>query len=469
MSEYYDFTQLPIFKDIQQIIKKTKPPTTFQYSGFIHTVKKDIPVYKIISIDTIRNYKNNISDEIHLLILISNKDYYRDIYPYGSNLEFTFEISEFKLSKYGDEELINKYTERFKAVLKDKENKNAINSRGENLSDKELDLTGLTEVRFQLLNRVLEPLRIKQVKGVFNNVTPNDLLHAILSTETNKILVDGKPLLQSIDISPVSNTEKQNNIVISSGTMLIDVPDLLQNEYCGVYSGGLGSYIQQYNNKITWFVFPLFNFKRFETEKYKKIIFYNVDKNVLPASEVTYREEADTMYVMITGKIMFQSDLENNYMESGAGFRVPHAKSFMRKPVEITEDGVKLKRNKLNHEIITKERDDNLNYAPRSSRYISSNPFVDYTNVAKRSISEVMLEWNHCKYDAIYPGMPCKLNLIANGILKELYGCVIKTHTLISLKGNPSTSNVYTTNTVVTLAVEKSVDFLKGDDETISN
>jgi hypothetical protein len=62
--------------------------------------------------------------------------------------------------------------------------------------------------------------------------------------------------------------------------------------------------------------------------------------------------------------------------------------------------------------------------------------------------------------------MPCKFNLVAKGELKELYGTIIKTHTMISLRGNPSTSNTYSTNTVVTLAVEKNTDFLKGDDET---
>jgi len=466
VSTYYDFTQLSIFKDIEQILKKTKPPTTFQYTGIVHTENKNINVYKIIAVDTIRNYKDNISDEIHLLVMINNKDYYRDIYPNANNLEFSFDITEFKLSKYSDEEQVDKYTERFKAILKDRENKNTINSGGENLSDRELDLTGFTEVRFQLLNRILEPLRIKQIKGVFTNILPNDILQTILHTESNKILVDGKPIIESIDVVPVNNTEIQNNIVINSGTMLIDIPDLLQNEYCGIYGSGLGSYIQKYMGKTTWFVFPLYNFKRFESETSKKIIFYNTDKSILPASEVTYREEAGTLYVMITGKVMYHNDLDNNYMESGVGFRVPHARSFMKKPVELSVDSVKFKRNKLNHEIVNKIRSDNLNYAPRSNKYISSNPYTDYTNIAKRSISEIMLEWNHSKYGLIYPGMPCKFNLVAKGELKELYGTIIKTHTMISLRGNPSTSNTYSTNTVVTLAVEKNTDFLKGDDET---
>lgn len=463
MAGYTKFTNLPIYKDIEKISKEAKNPTMFRYWGILHTPKKDIVTYRILSIDTIRNYINNISDEIHLLVSMSNRDYLRNIYPFSENIEFTLKIEEFYLSQYSEETIVNKYVERFKAILKSNDNTNSINADAEKYSDLELDLTGFIDVRFQLLNRVVEPLRIKLTNGVFHDVSPKDLMSVILYTESNKIKVDGKPILEGIDIVEPSNSELQKNIVIPTGTHVIDIPDLTQNEYCGVYSSGLGSYIQYFNNKYIWFIYPLYDFTRFETSTYKKIVFYNTDKQTLPASEKTYREEGDVLYIMITGQVKYYNDGENTYMDSGVGFKAPHAKPFMRKPVVLKADSVEGKRTELNHEAIVKDRPDGLNYAPRCNDYITSNPFKTYSDIAKKSVAQITLEWNHSRYDLIYPGMPCEYNFIANGEVKKLKGVILFTHTMISMVGNPSTITSYSTNTAITIAVEKSIKSLEGE------
>ena len=462
MPGYNDFTSLPIFKDIQKIIKKGKRPVVPSYEATLHTIKKDIPVFKVISVDTIRNYRTSISDEIHVVLYLPLKEYSRDIYPFADNLELTFKITEYPLSPYEEETTKDTYTERFKAILKDKQNANTVNLGIEKYGEKDLSVAGFIEVRMQLVTRVMEPLRIKQISGTFTNITPKDLIETILYTQSNMIKVDGRPLLPGIDVVEPNNTEKQKNVIIPSGTNVIDIPDLAQNEYCGVYSAGLGSYIQKFGGDYTWFVYPLYDHTRFDKHTDKKIIFYTTDKSVLPGSEVTYREEGNTMYVMITGKTQYHNPLENEYMDSGGGFRLPHAKSFMKKPVELTKDGVETKNSRLSHDVITKNREDNLNYAPRGKDYISANPYKAYSEMARKNVAQITLEWNHSKYDAIYPGMPCKYTYVDNGETKNLTGVILHTHTLISLKGNPTSSKTYSVNTVVTIAADRETKNFKG-------
>lgn len=467
MADYSEFTKLPIFKDIQNIIKKAKKPVTNSYESILHTTKKDIRVFKIISIDTIRNYSENISDEIHVVIYLPLNQYAKDIYPYADNLEMTLNITEYPMSPYAEETTKDTYTERFKAILKDKLNANTVNLGIEKYSEKDLGVAGFIEVRLQLVTRVLEPLRIKQVSGSFSNVLPKDFIESILYTEANKIKVDGKPLLPGVNIVTPNNIEKQNNLVFPSGTNLIDIPDLCQNELFGLYGTGLGSYIQKYNDVYTWFVYPLYDHTRFDKCKDKKIIFYATDKSILPGSEVTYREEGDVTYIIVTGKTKYHNPLENNYMDSGVGFRLPHAKSFMRKPVVLTTDGVEAKKSKLSHDVIVKQRNDNLNYAPRGKDYISSNPYKAYSEIAKKNIAQITLEWNHAKYDTIYPGMPCKYTYVDNSEVKNLTGTILHTHTLISLQGNPTSSNVYNINTGITIAVDRETNNFKREDDAI--
>jgi hypothetical protein len=104
----------------------------------------------------------------------------------------------------------------------------------------------------------------------------------------------------------------------------------------------------------------------------------------------------------------------------------------------------------------------NLNYAPRGKDYISANPYKAYSEMARKNIAQITLEWNHSKYDAIYPGMPCKYTYVDNGETKNLTGVILHTHTLISLKGNPTSSKTYSVNTVVTIAADRETKNFKG-------
>jgi hypothetical protein len=68
--------------------------------------------------------------------------------------------------------------ERFKAILKDKQNANTVNLGIEKYGEKDLSVAGFIEVRMQLVTRVMEPLRIKQISGTFTNITPKDLINS---------------------------------------------------------------------------------------------------------------------------------------------------------------------------------------------------------------------------------------------------------------------------------------------------
>jgi len=465
MPAYHDFTKLPIYKDIQKILKDPNSPTVLNYKAIVHTEKKDLIVYKVLFVDTIRDYISKIADEIHLVCFIDSKSYFKDIYPYANNLEVTLTIESYSISRYAEEQLLGTYKERFKAVLKPMENTNPINANVANLSDNNLSATNFSTVRFQLVNRNIEPIRIKTTSGVFKNIEPMKFLTDILNTESNKILVEGKVAIDSIDVADTSNKEIQSTIVIPSGTSLIDIPDLVQNDFSGIYSAGLGSYIQQYNNKLTWFVYPLYDHNRFENSKSNKVIFYSSDGSILQGSEISYREEADTLYILLTGKAIYDNDNETGYMDKGVGFRMSHAKAYMRKPMVITKDGVKGEDNRLNFSVANSNREDGLNYTPRSSTNISSNPYVEYSKVAGRSVSQLTLAWSNSAYGKLYPGMPCKYNTVINGETKSLFGTIIHIHDNISLKGNPSTSTVYTCNTRITIAAIRDKEMFKDTED----
>ena len=119
-------------------------------------------------------------------------------------------------------------------------------------------------------------------------------------------------------------------------------------------------------------------------------------------------------------------------MSEGSGFRMSNANSYMKKPVEITEEGPKFTRNRLNTEIVFKERADNLNFAPNES--VSSNQFALASKILRNNGSYLTLECSNLDFDFIYPGAACKILYEEENKVKELYGVIHKA--LITLRSD---------------------------------
>lgn len=420
--------------DLNDILASNTPyKPSIEIELKLHTELKDLTTADGVSLDSIlqiRDYENNISDYTEVKLIVSLGTYNYDIYPYLANIEITLVYYDqvYEGSKPA------KVVERYKAVyLKDLNDKIPTML---NASKDDLNQQAPISLTLQLIDRAAEVLRIKTVSGNFEPSTNGGkkadvFLRSLISAQCTKALIENKPAIQSIEVEKADNVEDIPSVTLPSFTRVIDVPGYLQNRCTGVYTAGIGAYIQTFNGKKTFFVYSLYNAKKYDAQDYKTIFYAPLDSSMIRADK-TFLYKDKTLKVIVEPVSKLLDSRETDLMSSGSGFRVSNARSFMKKPVEMTEAGPKIKRSELNTEIVLKDRKDGLNYSPASSQRSSSNLFKHTTDIIKAGGAYVDLKWYNSNTRYIYPGQACKIvTEDKNNKLVELFGVIISIHTSI--------------------------------------
>lgn len=419
--------------DITQPYEENYTPFFHMYAK-IHTVEKNIDHTDGISIMDVtiaRDYVLNISDHIEVKILVQLGTYVYDIYPHLDNLEVTLQTTK-QLNK---ESKPNQTTERYKAAYILEKNQEIPTTISGTRAD--LNQQFPVTIVLQLIDRSAEVLRIKTTQGNFDravNPTNRDMsikafLKSVISAESNKIRIENKSPIDSVHIEEPSNKDKLKSITIPSGTRLIELPDYIQEKSIGVYSGGLGCYIQKfstdsYNTEKVFFVYSLYNPNKFSSSEYKTLL-YSPVTSTYSLGDITYKYKDKILKVIINTITKLDDRKETNLMSTGSGFRIANANSYMKKPIEIKESGPSFKRDQLNTEIVVKARADGLNYAP--NRSVTGNQFHLTSEILQKQGIYVNVTCNNLDHDFISPGSACKINYEDQyGKVKERYGVIHK-------------------------------------------
>ena len=429
MADVTDFQSSPIWPEVEDILNSGRKKVLFDFKATVHTEKEDFKVFDLNAYEYTRDYLSNIGETAKITFKLGLGDYVNRLFPYRQNLELT--IKRTPLDEGGSDRLIDDpiLVTRYKAIFNPSQNPPVGGSELESIDIESLNVSDIVEIHLELVDRSLEPLRIKTTGGAYSKVTAEAVIRGLIGGESLKVLVDGKPSIDRLDIVPLDNKETINHIVIQHGMHMTAVPTFLQ-ESVGIYNRGVGTYFQSYEGKKTWFVYPTYDIERFDGSD-KKMIFYAVPQEKLPQLDRSFRKEGDVVKVAITAQRRYTDSAELGQMNEGSGFRMADARSYMAKPVKVTEDGPKAVRNRLNHEVTTKDRTDGLNYAP-VVKNTSSNPFTQRSSVTARSLGQLDIVWENSDASLIYPGMPCKYIYLSQGKAISLKGTILFVHTFIA-------------------------------------
>ena len=452
----YELESSPIWMDVNNIINTGAKPVKFEYRGQVHTEKQDFTVFKILSVDIVRDYGNNIGEHVQVKFKMPMGDYLAKLYPFRANLEMS--LKRIQLTEGGDKRQPDAkiLLRRYKAVFSTDKNPDLTGSQMEQYDTESANNLQLLDVTLDLFDRSLEVLRIKTVKpGGYNGVTVKRLISTIVAGESSNILIDGNPSVDGIDIVEPDNTDVLPSLVIKNNVHVTSFPTFLQESKCGVYSAGIGTFLQYFGNKHLWFVYPLFNTKRFDTTKGNKAVIFAIPPDKYPSLDRTYFQDGQILKIVATSTRTYSDSADVNLMNKGSGFRMPDARAYMAKPVELTPDGPKAVRTRLNHEVVVESRKDGLNYAPATTSTPSANPFVQYSKVLAAQVAKVDFIWENGDSELICPGMPCSYTYLDNNKPITLKGTIQFTHTLYSLQGYGTTSNIYKNQIVVTMLLDE--------------
>jgi len=448
----------PVYITVRDIVSGPDVSYKSRLSAILHTTTQDYPIFKILSEDFVRDYLLMMMDTVQIKVMIPMGDYAYLIYPNKDNLELT--VTKTYLQSIGDSEDADKQIEqvRYKCILDTKSPSFTTNDLG-NFSQQSMNSTQILTIKFQLMDRNAEPLRVKMVQGIFRGITAKDLITSVLLGEAQNIQVDGAPVVSGLDLVPPDNTAPFNQVILSSGTHICEVPNILQQKYGGIYKYGLGVYYQRYNNNTpTWFVYPLYDFDRFDGGREQNVaIFYFAPPKFTKNIERTYRVNGSLLEAVITTDKIQVNTTDVTQLNDGVGFRMLDPNAMMKKPIEVDDTGAAIgSRARLNREVGYIDRGDGLNYTP-VVRDISSNPYHEISKVSARQATVIHFAWENSDESLLYPGMPCKCVYMQNDIICEVKATLLNVHATRNRQGTLGEPDRYATKCIIAVATELNI------------
>lgn len=444
------FETTPLWLAAKEVMDDTKPNIFFTWSCRIFAGKDIIIPQKLLNIETLQDYNKNYCDEISADIVIGYGDFITKIIPFEANL--IIEIVRTPIHGKGEavDPNFNLEALKYRAILKDKKYAQMKGSTPHNLSVEKANLSRLETVSFQLVDLTIESLRMRAVGGTFNNVSCKDVLETLLTKETKKDQSSTTYLFRGVDFVKPNNEDLRTHVIIPDGTKLLDLPLYLQARQGGLYSAGMGYYY----NKGFWFLYPEFDTTRFNTVR-ETLTILIIPPNKMPNIENTWKMYGKSITVLVTGEVQHEDTVDKKVMNMGNGARYADANNILTTK-DVWDNGkVTINRSDNNSEFVANPRPTDVNFTPITQNRITSNNMVELSNIARRLISEMTLEWQNAVTGVLYPGMPVKALFEHNNAVKTAYGVLGGCHFWTSGTSDTLVIKRHSTNCALNIYLDK--------------
>lgn len=442
----YNFPEkTAIWLDVNDILNSPTTKTKMVMTATLHTPTENIDVIKVMTMDIFRDYVKKVADNTTITMKVAMGDYVYRIYPNRSKIEVSVRIVSLKSISEEKVEEEPIFVDRYQTKFDPASLPRIQMSDYENVDMQTLNSMDMVDLTLPLMETAIVKSKVVTVQGVHSG-TAESVIKAVL--QSGSVGVDG------VEMVPADNSESKKHIIFPEGIHLTSAPTYLQQRAGGVYNEGIGNYLQRYNQKKNWYVYPLYKTDRFNGSG-ERIIFYGVPQDKYLEVENTYKKVGSTLKIVVAGEKQFFDNSDIAYLENGAGFRRTKPDNYLKKPVEISNGEIIGKPDDLNEEWKVDDPKNEVEYKPRSKAAISVNTYHEKSVYAEKKVARLDLNWNNSRADMIYPGMPCKYMYLSPDGVSEYMGVILSVHQYISLQGNPSSSSIYRASCSITLAISR--------------
>lgn len=446
-----EFEQTSLFREATNIVSGAAKPVHFLWQADIHAGGQTYTALKVQQIDFKRDFENNYAEIAVVRLVVLAGTYAYRLYPNQSNIDVTMyrtPIGETSSSPNPDTQ---RQTERYTATLVDRGNPLLEGNAAASRSEEAMNTADIVEVEFQLTNKALEQIRMMSVGGIYRASTNEEVIKYVLTQASSSVKVDGVRAPKGVDMVKASNQTQRDHIVIPQGTKVVSLPNYLHNKCGGVYSTGMGYYLQG----DYWYVYPCYDTKRFN-EAPKTLTVINVPKNKFPNSPRTYRKDGRNTVIMATGEVSFKDNSDARQLNEGNGVRFADANQFMGTGFATTKNNrVTMSRGDNVSEFVASPRPNGMNNVQVSDNPITSNPFNEYSKMAQRQGSYISLVWESSLPELIFPGMPVRMLYLEGDVIREIYGVVLQTHDVVQMVGAGLTVDRHSSTTALAIFVQR--------------
>jgi hypothetical protein len=438
----------PLWSEVQSVIANPNTGSHFVYTATLHANGNDYPVFKVLEINNRRDYEGQHSDETIIKIMMPKGIYYAYIYPFMDALEMT--VYKTPLTEVSDATTGGTVeTERYVATIakKDSGGNPLMQQNNANVATiKTLNLTDITPIEFQLVNKAIAQMRMTQAGQIFRGCTTDTAVRAILTGTSQNAVTNSPRTITGVSMVKGHNQTVRDHIVIPQGIDALDIPQYIHERCGGVYTSGFGYYLQGQ----TWYVYPSYDPTRTNAGG-PTLTILNIPELKLPSIERSYRQSGNNIVILGNGQTKFSDQTNHDQLNQGNGVRFTDAGNFIDKITTATGNKALMMRNTLNTEVMNTKRVNGYQNAKRSATPISANPYQEYSQLAKRSGSVVGVVWQNSNPTLITPGMPCTILYMNGDNVCTLNGVVLKCehHTRSTSQGLDNSRHITDTGLAV--------------------
>lgn len=403
---------------------------------------------KLLNFDTSRDYELASGDDSSVTAVFTLGLWYKILEPCRDYLEAVVTRYPQKPVSREEEDSSEENTQVYYAIPKvSKESVGQANNL-DKISRVALDLTGLIDIEFQLMDLSMEQLRSVYVGGIFRKSTAFDTMRAAIAKETAGITIENdSAAIESYKFYEADNTEEREHIVVPQATQLFDLPAYLQSKCGGIYSTGIGIYLQ--NKEL--YVYPPYNTKRFDEED-KTLTILKLPDAQYEQSERTFRIDGSRVIILAQSESDFKHVGNSEFRNEYSGIKFADARKFMDTLVETKDNKAMANRAKINHEYLYKDikvKEESNNKVERSQDTIHANPFKEDSLLSMKDGSFLAFKWMNSDASLLYPAMPVKILYMSNDELIELRGTLLKVMHSTQLMNRGITSSSYIEQTAL--------------------
>lgn len=440
-----------IYNEVNAINRDGAKPVIFTWLCTVHANGKDVKPLYTVEMELDRNYIDQYCDKRDIVLAFNAGDFNYDIIPYKTNLEMTVRkvlLDESSVPSINQNAAVQ--TNRYRATLYDNHSPSLEGNDPTAVSREAAERGGIVDVRFQLLDLVVEQLRMQTIGGIYRNITGVDLVKFLLTKYSQTTVTDKAVTVKGVTVIGKPSKLAKEHLAIPHSTKVVDAPDIVNKNCGGIYSAGFKAYLQ---NQM-WYLFPPYDLKGFKDSN-NTLTLINIPANRLPSTERTYRETATQLFVLLTGQVKHKDQSEQAQLNEGNGVRFLDANEVL--DGFATVENNKLTVNAANNvnEFVMEQRANGINNVQQGITKITANPLLEHSRLAQRSGAYIQGVWENSNDNLIYPGMPVKYMYLQNNTAVTLYGVVvaIQTH---SVAGNVNVNRRrFVSNTAITIFVER--------------
>lgn len=411
-----------LMREVDNIVNQGQGLTHYKLTCRIQAGTVWLDPVRLTAFSLERDYENNSGDGVILDVLVGKGDYAYTIVPKRDALSIV--ITATPLYENSDAQRTDNptRTRRYRALLIDKENPALTGREPHSSSAEDLNLAAPKAVQFQLMDEGFYQSRMISVGRLYRKETPAVALRALLTETTGLISGDNRQQIFGVDLAPGYNPTVRDHVIVPHGTPLLKVPRMMQDQEGGVYATGLGCYLQS----GYWYMFPLFNLKRFETTP-RVLTIINVPSNRYMGAERTYRKSRHQIVVVAAGGASNSDSGLTNQLNKGNALRFTDARQLLTWVDHGSNKAVSNRGRNL-FELEGAALESGFSNARWTDERATSNPFKHYTSLAARRGQYVLVEWQYGDSELLYPGMPVKYMTNVNNKVTTLYGLLMGVH-----------------------------------------